>query len=227
MSEVSNTELSQLRFSPIILYVEGESDERILRAWADRCGATDVFLKICIHIMGGGNKKEMKENAKRHYEALKQIIPNAGWLTLFDYDEDKSWHPSADDPAVSVFEWRRKNIENYLLAPDAWMRAAAVESGLPSDGPFFAPIINDFFAGENLTLPHNQIWRNLTANVFSVVDGKKLLFENDNSLFQQLRKNNPPIELIREKIAANMTADEIHNDVYNFFEKLRQVVDAE
>ena len=32
MADVSNAELSQLSASPFVLYVEGETDERILRA---------------------------------------------------------------------------------------------------------------------------------------------------------------------------------------------------
>ncbi len=56
MSEVSNEEIVRLMASPYILYVEGESDERILRAWAAKCGAQDAVDKLCFEPMGGGNK---------------------------------------------------------------------------------------------------------------------------------------------------------------------------
>ena len=42
--------------------------------------------------------------------------------------------------------------------------------------------IDDFFVGRNLTLPPGRTWRNVTANVFSAVDGKRILFEDDDSL---------------------------------------------
>jgi len=45
MADVSNAELSQLASSPFILYVEGESDERILRAWAPICQADDILQR--------------------------------------------------------------------------------------------------------------------------------------------------------------------------------------
>ena len=85
-------------------------------------------------------------------------------------------------------------------------------------------IIDSFFAGENLTLPAGQLWRNVTANIFSVVDGKRILFENRDSLFHRLRSNDPPVELIREKVAMSMMADDIHEDVHRFIQKLKIMV---
>jgi hypothetical protein len=38
MADVSNEEITRLMASPYIMYVEGESDERTLRAWAGACG---------------------------------------------------------------------------------------------------------------------------------------------------------------------------------------------
>ena len=118
MAEVSNEEIARLVSSPYILYVEGESDERILRAWAKPCGASEVMDKICFHPMGGGSKQDMKTNADNHFAALQQIIPEISRLMLFDYDDDrKAFHPGPDNTALA--EWKRKNIENYLLVPEA------------------------------------------------------------------------------------------------------------
>lgn len=227
MSDVSNAELTQLRDSPVILYVEGESDERILRAWASICNAEKNLNRICFHIMGGGPKRQMKEGADRHYEALQRIFPEVQRLMLFDYDDSETaFHPEPDNPAL--YEWNRKNIENYLLVPDAWQRAALKQLNIKADELFSVPIsklIDDFFKGENLTLPPTKTWRQLSANVFQVVDGKRLLFESDNSLFQVLRDNDPSVELIRENVAVNMTSEEIHDDIYAFFNKLNEIID--
>jgi len=225
MADVSNTELTQLWASPIILYVEGESDERILRAWARTCNAEEELSKVCFHVMGGGAKQQMKENANRHFEALKQIIPEAGRIVLFDYDDKDDYHPKPDNPVL--FEWGRRNIENYLLVPDAWLRAALGQLETDPESLFAIPVrdlINDFFSSENLTLPRGKQWRTLSARVFKDVDGKKLLFENDHSLFQSLRNNEPAVELIREVVAANMIDTEIHEDIYAFFNKLKSVI---
>ena len=164
----------------------------------------------------------MQQNANRHFDGVRQIIPAARRLMLFDFDtSETAFHPEPDN--LALFEWKRKNIDNYLLVPQAWLRAA-----LGQIGSLFAQPVKDqidsFFIGENLTLPPGQSWRTVAANVFQVVDGKKLLFENEDSLFQRLRKSDPPLELTRETVAVSMAADEIHNDIHDFFARLKQIV---
>ncbi len=222
MAEVSNEEIARLLASPYILYVEGESDERILRAWADPCGAQASMDKVCFKAMGGGDKQNMKTRADDHFAALKQIVPEVKRLMLFDYDDRAAFHPRPDNP--TLFEWKRKNIENYLLVPDAWKRAALKFS----PGELFVQtvlrVIDDFFVGQNLTLPPGRTWRNVTANVFGAVDGKRILFEDDDSLFQQLRNGTPSIQLVREQIAVTMLAEEIHQDIHDFIGKLANLI---
>ena len=230
MAEVSNEEITRLMGSPYIVYVEGETDERILRAWAPQCGALPVMDKINFKIMGGGNKKAMKKLADEHFEALKQIVPKVKRLMLFDYDSDnEAFHPPAANPSMA--EWRRKNIENYLLLAPAWRRAALQVLQLPPDMPqddlFAQPVlkaVDQFFADENLTLPASKTWRDVSANIFQEVDGKRILFKNDTSLFHTLRNGDPAVEVLRERVAAVMTADEIHEDVHQFFGKLIAMV---
>jgi hypothetical protein len=109
----------------------------------------------------------------------------------------------------------------------AWRRALT-EVLQCADGDLFAQSalqnIEEFFVNENLTLPQGKTWRTITANVFSVVNGKRILFENDRSLFHILRNGEPSAELVRERVASSMTADEIHEDVHGFFNKLKGIV---
>jgi ABC-type cobalamin/Fe3+-siderophores transport system ATPase subunit len=228
MANVSNDEIMRLMASPYILYVEGESDERILRAWAGMCEAQDAIDKLCFKVMGGGSKQNMKAQADEHFAALQQIMPTIKRLMLFDFDDAaNAFHPSADNTTLS--EWKRKNIENYLLVPGAWTRAASKQMPLSEhnhdlfaeDSPL--KLIDAYFVDQNLTLPPARTWQNVTANVFSAVDGKKLLFENPDSLFHQLREGHPPLQLKREEIALHMTSEEIHEDVHQFMSKLKQM----
>ena len=173
MADVSNEEITRLTGSPYILYVEGETDERILRAWAGACGAQDVIDKVCFKAMGGGSKFNMKERADQHFAALQQIISTVARLMLFDFDDaENTFHPEVGNPAL--FEWKRRNIENYLLVSDAWKRAALLKLRLAENDLFSQStlsMIDEFFRNENLTLPLGRAWRNVSANVFSVVDG--------------------------------------------------------
>lgn len=222
LAEVSNEDITRLLASPYILYIEGESDERILRAWADQCGAQDALDKVCFRTMAGGSKADMKNRADEHFAALKQIVPEVLRLMLFDYDnEESSFHPKHDNPTLA--EWNRKNIENYLLVPDAWKRAVLQCLKSNEEDLFSHPvlqIISEFFSEQNLTLPPGKNWRNVTANIFSVVDGKRILFENDDSLFHRLRQAEPSVAIIREAVALSMTSDKIHDDVHHFLGKL-------
>ncbi len=225
MADVSNAEIAELMASPVMLYVEGESDERILRAWAKACHFEDVFVNVCFRAMGGGDKQMMKGEADRHFKGVTQVVPHAKRLMLFDLDADaKAFHPLPDNP--SLYEWKRTNIENYLLVPEAWERACDAQLGPPLLAAPARDTVRKFFSDQNLTLPPGQSWRTVSASVFSVVSGKRLLFENHGSLFHLLRQLTPPVKLIRETVAVGMTADEIHNDVHLFFQKLNTTVNS-
>ncbi len=230
MADVSNLEITQLSEldKPILLYVEGETDERLLRGWATALNVQDRLNQVCFRVMRGGSKDKMKKDSDRHYEGVKQIIPGTKRLILFDYDDQETFHPDQNNPVL--YEWQRKNIENYLLVPDAWVRAALRKIGVMENDVFSSQIrelIEGFFAAQNLTLPPgSSSWRSVTIEVFKSVNGKKLLFENSDSLFQRLRSYELPIEsgsgleLTREVVAASMNENEIHDDVHQFFDKL-------
>jgi hypothetical protein len=100
MAEVSNEEIALLMASPYILYVEGESDARILRAWAAPCGAQTAMDKVCFKSMGGGDKQSMKTRADEHFAALRQIIPEVSRLMLLDYDDRATFHPEPNSRHV-------------------------------------------------------------------------------------------------------------------------------
>jgi hypothetical protein len=237
LADVSNLEITQLSELdiPILLYVEGETDERLLRAWATALKMQEILNQVCFRVMRGGSKDKMKMDSDRHFDGVKQIIPSTKRLILFDYDDESTFHPDQNNPVL--YEWQRKNIENYLLVSEAWTRAALQKIGTDNGDDqelLSSPIkilIEAFFASENLTLPPHQSWRNVKANIFQVVNGKKLLFENSDSLFQRLKSygkpyglpSASPLELTRESVAVSMLADEIHEDVHQFFHKLSRL----
>ena len=224
MADVSNEEIARLVGAPYITYVEGQSDERILRAWAEQCGALPVMDKVCFKVMGGGSKLDMQRQGDAHFNALVQVVPGVKRLMLFDRD-DAAFHPADDNPVL--VEWKRRNVENYLLVPTAWRRVALQLLESPDEDLFSDPVlklIDTFFADQNLTLPPGRNWRTVAADIFRAVNGKGILFENDDSLFHTLRNGEPSVQVLRERVASAMTADEIHEDVHRFFSKLKAMV---
>ncbi|HLC17324.1 MAG TPA: AAA family ATPase, partial [Thermodesulfovibrionia bacterium] len=227
LSEVDNMTVIRTTQSPFILYVEGEDDERLLNAWATILGKNSIFDKYYVEQMGGSTKDLMKKYADNHFNGLKQIVPDVKRIILLDYYSEKDYHPESDNPVVR--EWKRKNIENYLLVPDAWKRAMRNRLNMTETNRFTHPYIEEidnFFGEQNLTLPAASTWENIKANIFQEVNGKKILFEMEDSLFQRIFKLSQ-VQLTRESIATSMTADEIHKDIKEFFDKMSEIPDEE
>lgn len=222
LSDVDNGDVIRTQESPFIIYVEGEDDDRILAAWAKVLGKENIYQKYYPYTLGGSSKKLMKDYSEEHYTALKQIVPNLKRVLLLDYDGESTFHPELNNPSYK--EWKRKNIDNYLLVPDAWKRAVRVQLKESEDSLFLSPyndIIDDFFAEQNLTLPPKSSWRNVKANVFEVVDGKKILFENEDSLFNRiLVQSKGYLKISRPIVAISMVENEIHQDIVDLFASL-------
>jgi hypothetical protein len=220
MSEVDNMVVIKTKQCPFILYVEGEDDERLLSAWANSLGKVEVLNKFHFFLLGGTSKEEMKKKSDTHFKALTQINPDVKRVVLFDYDGESTYHPGDSNPVMK--EWKRKNIENYLLVPSAWEKAVLDSLNMIDFDLFtrqYLEIINEFFEEQGLRLSKNFTWSNVKANIFQVVDGKKILFENSDSLFQQIKAVND-LKVNREKVAMNMDRELIHDDVKEFFEYL-------
>jgi predicted ATPase len=223
LSEIDNLTISQTAQSPYILYIEGEDDERVLRSWAGVLKKTEVLAKFHLRVMGGGNKEAMKSNTEKHFRGLRQINPDVKKMIIFDYDSDETYHPEKDNPVI--YEWKRKNIENYLLVPFAWKRSVLDKLNLDLSNQISAPlekIIDDFFDEQGLILPKNSTWFDTKANYFEEVNGKKILFERDDSLFHRIR-NQSNLIIDRSTVAANMAPEEIHQDIHILFKKMENL----
>jgi len=228
MSTVENIDVVRTQASPFILYLEGDDDERILSAWANTLRINDTYQKFYPYFLQGTTKEEMKKRADEHYNALKQIVPMLKRAILLDYDnEDVALNPPSIQPFLN--EWKRKNIDNYLLVPQAWERAIKENSDIK--GLFLEPynsIIDNFFAEQGLILTSGSSWKNIRIPGFDLADGKKLLFESRYSLFEQIKNfGDSQLKINRSTVAAAMTMEEIHDDILHFFGNLTKIVKME
>ena len=106
-----------------VLYVEGETDERILKEWARILDhpAREFFKRPLVHWLGGRSLRE----ARAHFFAMRAALPVIRGICLLDGDN----HDEPDEETkarLTVLRWRRYEIENYLLQPDAIARFVGV-----------------------------------------------------------------------------------------------------
>lgn len=103
-----------------ILYLESESDFNILKAFAKvlKHEAMSFFNKPFYYPLRGSNPRE----AKAHFFGLQAISPQIRGILFLDRDnKDFPDHEIAADN-LRIVRWKRYEIENYLLVPNALVR---------------------------------------------------------------------------------------------------------
>jgi hypothetical protein len=216
LSEISNLDLLNLINRKLLVYVEGETDEELLRAWAEVLalgsgfdGLRQAMTQVAFVPMGGGDAETMKERADRHFRGAKLLSADAERVMVLDRNQ-RRWDPALEDnPVLRV--WRRRHIENYLLNPEVWKRAAGDEFPLLS-----ANLVDQLFREQGFLSAFD--WLSDTAEVLLATDAKRLLFdarEERGDGFDALnaRLYQEGIVLTRADVARAMRAEEIHPDV--------------
>ncbi len=117
LKRVTTTDLLLGREVGGVLYVEGETDERILSEWARILDhpAQRFFERPFVHRLGGRSLRE----AKDHFFAMQAVFPGMCAVCLLDGDNRDEPDTETTKVGLSVLRWRRYEIENYLLQPEA------------------------------------------------------------------------------------------------------------
>lgn len=116
LKSLSTLDLLQADHVGAILYVEDESDYKLLREWAEilQHGACRFLAFPFVYpLRGKGNIGKAKE----HFVSLRHAKPDIKALCLLDRDSDAG--PEARDlpQGFELYRWGRYEIENYLLQP--------------------------------------------------------------------------------------------------------------
>jgi hypothetical protein len=114
LQRLSSTDLLQADHTGAILYVEDESDARLLKEWANllQHPARRFFRFPYIYTLG---RAADLEETRRHFLALRVAAPQIGGLCLLDRDPAGKPAPVAWPAALRLLRWRRCEIESYLL----------------------------------------------------------------------------------------------------------------
>ena len=177
-----------------VLYVENESDERILKEWADILDhpARRFLARPFVHHLAGSNIRD----AKNHFFALRAAFPEIRAACLLDGDNKNKPDAETTRAGMKVLRWRRYEIENYLLQPKTVERFV----GLPLHRELVrnafdrqVPVGTDYFGD------HPALSRVKASNEFLV------------PLLEEVGMPTPKRDLFL--VAAAMRPEEIHPEV--------------
>ncbi len=124
-----------------VLYLEGKSDLEILREWAVVLNHPVVsFLDQPFWIPTA--EQRLRSFSKRHFSALKALVPNLKALEIRDKNESDAARDKQSEPdklqtqggrgipsGMILIWWNRYEIENYLIHPQAISRFVQQRSG--------------------------------------------------------------------------------------------------
>jgi hypothetical protein len=195
-----------------VLYCEGGSDFNILQAWAKVLNhpSQDFFSRPFFHRNRGRNPRE----AKAHLFALRAIRLGIRGLLLLDGDNRKLSDQELSAEGLKIVRWKRYEIENYLLAPDAIRR-------------MFEPTLFEQNAAERAIeylrtqMPASFFVNPLSDETEAAVEvpaSKKLLPQMFAAAGRKLEKSEFYL------VAEQMKPDEIHPDVLRVLDEIASLV---
>ena len=207
LKRATTTDLLLVRETGAVLYVESESDERILAEWARRIDhpARRFFERSFVHRLGGRDLRE----AKAHFFAMQAVAPDVRGLCLLDGDDRGEPDEGAAGDGLAVLRWRRYEIENYLLQPEAIKRYV--------DFPLKERIVDAAFRkqvpeGTDLFGDHVSLVRIKASREFLL------------PLLEEVGRETPKRDLYM--LAAAMTEDEIHPEIRDKLDHIAESLGA-
>ncbi len=197
-----------------ILYCEGESDFKILKAWArvTNHAASKFFESSFFHSNEGRNPREARE----HLFALRAIHPQLQGLLLLDGDNRNLPRHEIEGTGLTIHRWTRYEVENYLLVPNAIRRFLVRDPGdLFSSAAADAAIVH-----LRSQLPPQTFDNPLTDNatVTTVRASKELLPQMFDAAGYTLEKEDYFL------VAEAMRPDEIHPEVLAVLRSIADLV---
>lgn len=120
LKRITTTDLLLGREVGAVLYVESETDEKILGEWAKTLNhrSERFFKRPFVHWLGGRSLREARE----HFFALQAAFPQMRGLCLLDGDNRDEPDKEIEKSGLIVLRWKRYEIENYLMRPEVIKR---------------------------------------------------------------------------------------------------------
>lgn len=195
--------INQLMEYKKALFVENESDYKIINEFADRLNIT-----LPSNFVVWDSMKSNRE-IKNFFTGLSKEVPSIKGIRLRDRDDehinttdnnlnDKNW-PDNKPEGLLFRKWRRREIENYLLHPDAISRAC----NRTSDE--IITFIND---SHDINISHRYVSQDETDAILNA-KGKEIIDDGLYSIKQRFGVN-------KYDIVKSMNPNEIPEDIKIF-----------
>ena len=125
LRQLTTNEIRLVRRTGSVLYVPNRSHEWILATWARILDhpASAYLGKCCVHRVGNRGIA----GARAHFLAMKSLQADVTGLCLVDGKTPDELDAETAGSGLALVRWRRHEIANYLLHPDAIVRF----TGLP------------------------------------------------------------------------------------------------
>jgi len=121
MRQLTALDLLQADHVRAVMYVEDESDFKILREWSRITNhKAQEFLSFpyIVPLEGKGNV----DVAKRHFQCLRLLQPTLQGVCVLDRDAESQRAPIGMPAGLQLYQWGRYEIENYLIVPELLKR---------------------------------------------------------------------------------------------------------
>lgn len=198
-----------------LIFVENESDKKMLSAWGEKCG-----LPMPKRVVYWATT-ESHATRRQIFNELCKHIPDLKCISLRDRDMDnvemvgegltyKGINLPQDSPLL-LLEWRRKNIESYCLCPKAIAEASgqSVENVKEHLRENFALAIDD--DGFIDAIPPEPV---------ITLDGKHIFTKELVGIEHVYHCN-------KYDVAKAMTSEEVCEDIKTFITRVRDLFEAE
>ncbi len=201
LKQLNTTDLLLGQDVGAVLYVEDQTDERILRAWTKVLDhpLQEFFSHAYIHWLGGRRLAD----AKAHHFALQNAFPRIPAVCLLDGDNRDAPEREHTRHGMEVLRWKRYEIENYLFHPGPIGRISR-----------FPLVIESF---QNMVPPNTDILGDSVVLLRSK-GSTELLMPLLNTIGHPINKSD--LHLIAEA----MNPDEIHPEVQQKLDRMAEVL---
>lgn len=184
-----------------LVFIENESDKRIITILGEKCG-----LSMPVDVVFWANT-DSHADRRRMYEELHKIIPDLRCVSIRDRDmenlsvvDDDLTYKTIDnhhDDQILLLQWRRKNIESYLLCPNAIARAAEAD---------VEEVRAHFQSAFALSIPDMGYVEKDPPEPLLLLDGKNCFTEETKGIEHKYHCN-------KYDVASHMESEEVCEDI--------------